>query len=378
VRDVRFPPGTRLGPYEIRTPRDLPALGEVFDARDHGQQRDVTLRILRIDFGASPERLRRFEQDTLAAAALVHPNLLTVHNIGTDAQAAYIVSEPLEGATLGESLNRGVLPVSTVIQYALQIAHGLAAAHQKGVVHGDLRPDNILIAPDDRVKILGVGLAAATQNESALPALRGLSGASAMSTLSYMSPEQVRGMPAPDHRSDIFTLGAILYEMLSGARAFSGVTSLDTMRAILQREPPALAAGHDIPPAIFRVVNACLVKDPAARVATAAEIASVLHTLGSQRAPAAPLAAAAGARPPKRRFRVWSWIAVVVGVAALAAVVAPEAMGTSSGLVASNLDGNHGGHPDDDHQEQPRGSSRTSRSPRISSFPPVSPGSLPR
>lgn len=319
MRDVTFAPGTRLGPYEIRAARDLPGLGEVYEARDHEQRRDVAIRVLRTDFGANPERLRRFEQDTRDAAALTHPNIVTVHNIGTDAQAAYIVSEPLEGATLRESLNRGVLPVSTVIQFALQTAHGLAAAHEKGIVHGDLKPENILIAPDGRVKILGFGLAAVTQSESALTALRGPSAASALGTLSYMSPEQVRGMPA-DPRSDIFTFGAILCEMLSGARAFGTDNPVDTMTAILK---PELAADRDIPPVLLRIVDVCLEKDPAARVATAAEIASVLHTLWSERT---PVAAAADAGAPKRRFRVWSWIVALIGLVALAAAVAPAAI----------------------------------------------------
>ena len=186
---VTFTPGTRLGPYEILSARDLPGLGGVYDARDHDQQRNVAFRVLRADFAANPDRLRRFEQDAHAAAQLANPNILTVHDVGTDAQAAYVVSEPMEGRTLREVLDGGALPIGTAIPYAVQIAQGLAAAHEKGIVHQDLKPENVLIGPGGGVKIVGFGLAAATQSELALG-----SGVP-LGALGYMSPEQVRGEP---------------------------------------------------------------------------------------------------------------------------------------------------------------------------------------
>src|SRR3990167_1551056 len=160
-----FAPGTRLGPFEILARLEIAGLGELYRARDNEQEREIAIRVLPAEFGADPDRLKQFEQEARAAALLSHPNILTVHDIGTDAQAAYVISEPIEGRTLRDLLRNGPVRVRAVIQYAVQIAHALAAAHEKGVVHRDLKPENILVGADGRVRVAGFGLAAVTQAE---------------------------------------------------------------------------------------------------------------------------------------------------------------------------------------------------------------------
>ena len=308
---MTFTPGTRLGPYEIRTGRDLPGLGEVYAARDHDEQRDVAFRVLRADFTAAPGRLRRFEQEARAAALLAHPNILTVHDVGTDAQAAYIISEPIEGRTLREVLGGGALPVGTAIPYAVQIAHGLVAAHEKGVIHRDLTPEHILVTPAGGVKVVGFGLAAATQDESAL------AGGGPLGTPSYMSPEQVRGGTV-DKRSDMFAFGAIVYEMLTGTRAFRGDTPADTLNAVLTSDPPQLLVA-DLPPVVTRIVELSLKKHPGSRLSADDAVAG-LQSFWSQPVVvdvAADTTAAAPAAPVNTgRFLR---IAAVVGAVAVVA-----------------------------------------------------------
>ena len=220
---------------------------------------------------SDPDRLHRLEQEARAAAALNHPAILAIHDIGTSDNAPYIVTELLEGETLREKLAAGALSARKALDYALQIARGLAAAHEKGIVHRDLKPENVFVTTDERVKILDFGLAKLTQPESApagisvLPTGAAAAGANTipglvMGTVGYMSPEQVRGV-ASDHRTDVFALGAILYEMLAGRRAFRGDTSMDTMSAILKEDPPDLGAGdHHVPPALQRIVSRCIEK----------------------------------------------------------------------------------------------------------------------
>jgi len=270
---VAIAPGTRFDPYEVGSARTALGLGEVYDARDTDQQRDVAFRVLRVDFAADPARLRRFEEEAHAAAKLAHPNILTVHDVGTDPEAAYVVSEPIDGATLREALEVGGLPVSVVTHNAAQVARGLAAAHGKGIVHGDLKPENILVASDGGVKIIGFGLAAVTQNASEL--VRG----APLGTLNYMSPEQLRGTAA-DERSDMFAFGTIVYEMLTGARAFSRDVPIETMTAVLESDPPLLVP--DIPPALARSVALSLKKDPASRL-SAEDVVTALREIESQR-----------------------------------------------------------------------------------------------
>ncbi|OFW07650.1 MAG: hypothetical protein A3I61_17850 [Acidobacteria bacterium RIFCSPLOWO2_02_FULL_68_18] len=281
-----FAPGTRLGPFEILARLEIAGLGELYRARDHEQQREIAIRVLPAEFGADPDRLKRFEQEARAAALLSHPNILAVHDIGTDARTAYIVSEPIEGKTLRGALAAGALPVRTAIQYGVQIAHALAAAHERGVVHRDLKPENILVGSDGRVRVVGFGLATVTQVESALAGLKGVAPGVTLGTPGYMSPEQVRGVP-PDPRSDVFTFGAILYEMLTGARPFAGDTPLVTMTAVAKEEPK-IPADLQLPPVLERLVDLCLRKKPGSRPA-AADAARVLHDLW-QPAPPPPTA----------------------------------------------------------------------------------------
>jgi len=266
-------------------------MGEVYRGRDSRLGRDVAIKILPPAFSSEPERLARFEQEARAAAALNHPNILALFDIGTHDGAPYIVSELLEGETLREKI-RG-LSLRKTIEYAIQIAHGLAAAHEKGIVHRDLKPENIFITTDDRVKILDFGLAKLTQADPAIgaasvlpttplfPAPAQTIAGVVLGTVGYMAPEQVRGLPA-DHRADIFAFGTIVYEMLSGHRAFRGETAMDTMTDILKEDPPELPlVERRIQPALARIVDRCLQKNPAARFQTASDLAFGLESLSS-------------------------------------------------------------------------------------------------
>jgi Tol biopolymer transport system component len=313
-------PGVRLGPYEITGPIGAGGMGEVYKARDPRLGRDVAVKILPPAFSTDRERLSRFEQEARAAAALNHPNILAVHDIGTHDNSSYIVSELLEGETLRERLNGGALPVRKAIEYAVQIAHGLAAAHDKGITHRDLKPENVFITIDSRVKILDFGLAKLTQAESPLAGVSDLPTTPpntvpgvVLGTIGYMAPEQVRGQQA-DHRSDIFAFGAILYEMLSGQRAFRGETAVDTMSAILAKDPPDLPADRHIPPALGRIVDRCLEKSPAARFKSADDLAFALEA-STHTGSADPVVA--GVAAPRKRERM-AWM-VIVALACLAA-----------------------------------------------------------
>ncbi len=263
-------------------------MGEVYRARDSRLRRDVAIKVLPQALSLDADRLRRFEQEALATAALNHPNILAVFDIGTSAGSPYVVSELLEGETLRERLRSGAIPARKTLDYAMQIAHGLAAAHEKGIIHRDLKPDNLFVTKDGRVKILDFGLAKLTQadpgtNPSMATATHGVPhGTEAglvMGTAGYMSPEQVRGLTL-DARSDIFSFGAILYEMLSGKRAFYGDSPADTMSAILKEDPPELnETNRNVSPALERIVQHCLEKNPESRFHSASDIAFDLEHL---------------------------------------------------------------------------------------------------
>src|SRR5213593_4455322 len=277
--------GTKLGLYEIIAPLGAGGMGEVYRARDTRLGRDVAVKLLPSSFSGDSERLRRFEQEACAAGALNHPNVLVIHHIETHEGAPYIVSELLEGETLRKRMSGTAMAQRRVIDYASQIAHGLAAAHEKGIVHRDLKPDNIFITKDGRAKILDFGLAKLTQpdgsqSQTEIPTRRvDTNPGVIMGTVGYMSPEQVRGK-AIDHRSDIFSFGAILYEMLSGRRAFHGESAADMMSAILKEDPPELSdTNQNISPALERLVNHCLEKNPEARFHSASDLAFALEAL---------------------------------------------------------------------------------------------------
>jgi eukaryotic-like serine/threonine-protein kinase len=277
--------GTKLGPYDIESLLGAGGMGEVYRARDARLNRLVAIKVLPKSFSADADRLQRFMQEARAAAALNHPNILSIFDIGEENGAPYIVSELLEGVTLREQLRSGPLPVRRAADCGLQVARGLAAAHDKGIVHRDLKPENIFLIEDGRVKILDFGLAKLTRPEGGneggdtLTAQVNTEPGQVMGTVGYMAPEQVRGK-ATDHRSDIFALGSILYEMVSGKRAFRGETAADTMSAILKEEPEELTeTGRNVPASLERIVRHCLEKNPAQRFQSAGDVAFALEAL---------------------------------------------------------------------------------------------------
>jgi serine/threonine protein kinase/Tol biopolymer transport system component len=366
---VALAPGARIGPYEVVAPIGAGGMGEVYRARDPRLGRDVAIKVLPASFSTDPDRLRRFEQEAHAAAALNHPNILAVFDIGTydpltsltagpstsaGRASPYVVSELLEGETLRERLSQPSLatvvstpgtsssspgsgPVATAhtglavrraVDYAIQIARGLTAAHDRNIVHRDLKPENIFLTTDGRVKILDFGLAKLTQADGAanadLATAMNLETEPGMmlGTVGYMAPEQVRGQPV-DQRADIFSFGVILYEMLSGRRAFQGSTTADTMIAVIREDPPDLPVEErHIPPALERVVNRCLEKSPAARFQTATDLAFALEALSSASHPsreekAATLAPAPAPSSVSRERLAWV-VASILGAALVA------------------------------------------------------------
>ena len=297
--------GSKLGPYEIVALLGAGGMGEVYRARDSRLKREVAIKVLPQALSLDADRLRRFEQEALATAALNHPNILAVFDIGTNEGSPYVVSELLEGETLRERTRSGPIAVRKALDYALQIAHGLAAAHEKGIIHRDLKPENLFITRDGRVKILDFGLAKLTQAESGshtslATATQGTEAGVVLGTAGYMSPEQVRGKPL-DPRSDIFSFGAILYEMLAGKRAFHGDTPADTMSSILKEDPPELnQTNGTVSPALERIVQHCLEKNPEARFHSASDIAFDLEHLSGISGSATKVAPVEDVRPRRR------------------------------------------------------------------------------
>jgi len=312
--------GTRLGPYEILSALGAGGMGEVYRARDPRLGREVAIKVVPSGSAPDSERLRRFEQEARATAALNHPNILAVFDIGSQDNSPYIVSELLEGGTLRSRLISGPLPVRKAVDYALQIVRGLAAAHDHGIFHRDLKPENIFITRDGHVKILDFGLAKLTMPEPGAPGtsaqatLDSVTGRGVLlGTLGYMSPEQCRGATI-DARSDIFSFGAVLYEMISGKRAFRGDTTADAISSILKEEPPDLATtGRDVPPLLERIVHHCLEKDPSARFQSARDIAFALEALSSisSSATAAMSTPAIAASETRKRWLVPSLLGVI-------------------------------------------------------------------
>src|SRR5207248_7377639 len=278
-----IPSGTKLGPYEIVAPVGAGGMGEVYRARDHRLGREVAIKVLPASLSRDAERLRRFEQEARAAAALNHPDILAVFDIGTHDGSPYLVTELLEGETLRERMQARALSPRKSVDYAQQIARGLVAAHEKGILHRDLKPENIFVTSSGQVKILDFGLAKLIAPEGAVGAsdsptlASGTAAGVVLGTVGYMSPEQVRGLNV-DARSDLFSLGTILYEMVSGRRAFGGDTPADTMSAILKEEPPPLTdIQQNIPPGLARIVEHSLEKNPADRFQSARDVAFALE-----------------------------------------------------------------------------------------------------
>ncbi len=278
--------GTKLGRYEIRSKIGAGGMGEVYRARDEKLNRDVAIKLLPPDFSEDADRLYRFEQEAQAAGALNHPNILAVYDVGVHDRAPYVVAELLDGETLRDLLDQRQPATRKSIDYAIQLAHGLAAAHDKGIVHRDIKPDNIFITKDERVKILDFGLAKLAQPSGGTVAQTDIATrkvhtdpGTVMGTVGYMSPEQVRGQ-AVDHRTDIFSFGAVLYEMLTRRRAFRGDSAIETLNAILKEEPTELSASNpNIAPGLERVVWHCLEKSPERRFQSASDVAFALESL---------------------------------------------------------------------------------------------------
>ena len=277
--------GAKLGPYEILSPLGAGGMGEVYRAKDSRLGREVAIKVLPESMATDTEALARFEREAKAVAALSHPNILALHDIGNENGVAYAVMELLEGETLRARLNAGMIPPRKLAEFARQIAEGLAAAHEKGIVHRDLKPENLFVTKDGRMKILDFGLAkvqiAAAESSSENTPTRsvGTGPGMVMGTVGYMSPEQVRGEPA-DHRSDIFSFGAVLYEMASGRRAFKRDSAVETMSAILKDEPPELehTSGKAISMGFRRIIEHCLEKDPGHRFHNARDLAFALES----------------------------------------------------------------------------------------------------
>ena len=310
--------GQLVGHYRVLEKIGAGGMGEVFRARDERLGRDVALKLIRPASSDNPDHLRRFEQEARAAAALNHPNILAIFDVGFDGSIPYIVSELLEGKTLRQRLNEGAIPVRQATAYALQVAQGLIAAHERHIVHRDLKPENIFITHDDRIKILDFGVAklqVALDQDRAVESMTTVTKHGAViGTVAYMSPEQLRAKPV-DHRSDIFSFGAMLYEMLTARRAFRGETEVDTMTAVLREEPPAAnLQDAAIPSAYQEIIRHCVEKEPDNRFQSSKDLAFALHSLSGS----GPVQS----RPYEPRTRKKATIALLLaGVIAFALVV---------------------------------------------------------
>ena len=326
---MSLPSGTLLGPYEIVGLLGAGGMGEVYRARDTRLGRDVAVKVLPAEFASDPERLRRFGQEARAVAALNHPNILAIHDVGSaaplfrgdgqemrEAEGAgesvhYIVTELVEGESLRQRLNSGAMPVRQAVELAAEIASGLAAAHGQGVIHRDLKPENVIVARQNHVKILDFGLAklAAPSGPSATTVVDATQAGTVLGTAGYMSPEQARGLDV-DARSDIFSFGCVLFEMLSGDPPFRRQTTADTLSAILTEDPkPIGAVRAGIPPELDKLIARCLRKDPDRRAQNMADVRLALVELeekpDSREAPPPS--------PPRRR----GWMSAAIGVVVL-------------------------------------------------------------
>src|SRR5687768_5087168 len=323
---MEMAPGARLGHYEIVGPLGAGGMGEVYRARDTRLQRPAAIKIIGAD-ATDPDRLKRLEREALSASALNHPNILTVYEFGEHDGVHYIATELIAGETLRQRIERGPVPVNDAIDVAIQIAAALDAAHAAGIVHRDVKPENVMVRPDGYVKVLDFGIAkmiatSAAAAEGATLTMQTTPGM-IVGTAGYMSPEQVRGLPV-DHRSDIWSFGVVLHEMLTGRSPFSGRTTSDVIAAILERTPPALA--NEVPAAapLQPVLDRALAKDEAARYQSMNDAITALreirHAPPNPELPSAVPAIPPPAVPGRNRFSVAA--AVTVLVIALTAVTA--------------------------------------------------------
>ncbi|HEY2431257.1 MAG TPA: protein kinase [Vicinamibacterales bacterium] len=320
--DFGLTPGTRFGAYEILAPVGAGGMGEVHRARDTRLQRDVAIKILSASFAGDPARRARFEREAQAIAALSHPNILAIYDTGLHDGQIYLVMELLHGETLRDRLRGGALPPRKAVEIGVQVARGLAAAHANGIVHRDLKPENLFLLADGQVKILDFGLASAAAGtaESATQTVRIVTDpGTVMGTVGYMAPEQIRGQTV-DQRADLFALGAVLYEMLSGQRAFKRETPAETMTAILNEDPPELAATRsDLPAAVERILRHALEKNVNERFQTARDVAFALEALsGSSPGTASGVAPVAAVRRSARWPKITAAALVLVAIAGIA------------------------------------------------------------
>jgi Tol biopolymer transport system component len=339
--------GSRLGPYTVGTSLGAGGMGEVYRARDTRLGREVAIKVLPADVAGDAERRARFEREARAVAALSHPNILALHDLGTEGETLYVVTELLDGETLAERLRSGALPVRKAIEIAIAIARGLGAAHEKGIAHRDLKPANVFLLADGQVKLLDFGLAretTATPGDTTTQSALTDPG-TVLGTAGYMAPEQVRGQ-AVDGRADLFALGVVLYEMLTGQRAFARESTVETLNAILKEDPPELTTARaGLPPALDRLVRHCLEKSPAERFQTARDVVFALEGLsGTGTAVAASGSAPATGPGAWRRNPRLAWgvagVAVAATVAAglaLAALVAATRTATGDGSGTARL-----------------------------------------
>jgi serine/threonine protein kinase/Tol biopolymer transport system component len=331
--------GDSLGSYEILAPIGAGGMGEVYRARDARLGRDVAIKILPEAFARDEDRMRRFTQEARAVAALNHPNVLSVYDSGVENGVPYLVSELLEGESLRQRLDQGPIPARKTVEYAQQIADGLAAAHEKNIVHRDLKPENIYLTSGGRVKILDFGLAklrspdANGSGEGATATIAAVTNPGVvMGTAGYMAPEQVRGQ-AVDHRADIFSFGAVLYEMLSGERAFHKESSVETLNAILKEDPPQLDTEKlRVAPGLERIVHHCLEKKPADRFQSARDLTFALSSLSDTSTTQRPAVTA----PERTSGRRWQALAAAVS-AVLSAVVTYAVMRSSREVVRQDF-----------------------------------------
>src|SRR3974390_306663 len=318
---MTLPAGAKLDSYEIVSPLGAGGMGEVYRARDTTLKRDVAIKVLPDFWSRDPERLRRFEIEAQAAATLNHPNVVSIFHVGRYYGSPYIVTELLQGETLRERLRHGAMPIRGGLEKGSSIAPGPAAAPAAGVVHRDLKPENIFLTKDGRVKILDFGLAkfdpVASESGSTVTVQQVTNPGQVLGTVGYMSPEQVRGQPA-DTRSDIFALGVILYEMVTGRAAFRKDTSAETMAAIMKEDPPPISQySSTTPPGLQRVIARCLTKNPEQRFQHASDVGFALEALSDTST--GPVAIG---QPDKlTRESMLMWVAVAVAVVSVAVLV---------------------------------------------------------